>query len=371
MLTKKKKYGSIKQLKSIFLYGRSIMISAKQQVAVILCCAFLMPYPAHALVPVFDFMESVPLFKQVSSTTKSLSNIKSQLSELTTTLEKLGKGINITKFMDNLENINDSIKGLSGDVKKAINITTNINDTARDKVDEAISSVVGGQKELANQLVDKVNTLIENEKTADNVKKITQTAEKEIDQDETNKAKEIALAMMNEHRQKSEEMTQELNDTIEDAAYVINKSADVSHKRLVDLQNALLSRKLKADQMKKESVQSKETALMHQEQKASDFGADMIEQAKNKYNQEYKNKLVDGYNNYEKTVLAYFDGNATKEEVRQNGEILKEQAAGMNVPTDKDLIKNYKEELRDIQRETAELTADIEEMLDGKNEVSL
>lgn len=364
MLTKKKKYGTIKQLKSIFLYGRSIMISAKQQVAVILCCALLMPSPARALVPVFDFMESVPLFKQVSSTTKSLSNIKSQLSELTSTLTSLGTGLNVTKFMDSLENVNDNIKGLSGSVQKAIKVTTNINDTARDKVDEAIMSVVGGQKELVNLLVDDVNTLIENNKSV-------QTTEKEIDQDKTNKTKEIALAMMKVHRQKSEEMTQELNDTIEDAAYVINKSADVSHKQLVNLQNALLSRKLKVDQKQKENAQSKETALMLQEQKVSDFGADMVEQAKNKYNQEYKNKLADGYNNYEKTVLAYFDGNATKDEVKQSGEILKEQASTMNVPTDKHLIKNYKEELQEIQRKTAELTDDIEKMLDEKNEVNL
>lgn len=361
------------------------MISVKQQIAAILCCTFLLPNTAHAQWPVFDFMESVPLFKQLTSTTKSLNNITSQFTQLKETLESIGDKVsNITQFAQDLSGLNDNIKEFPKSITTAVNETTNISNTVENKVSEAIASVTKGQQILVNHAIAYTNnnldrSLSENENSLKTDRKeiklslldLSLWVEEEEEEEEISDAKEKILRMLAESRKESEQLTKELNDTIEDAVYILNKSADTSHKKLVELQDILLNKNLKVDEEQRESAKEKLAELIRQEQRVSDMGAEIASNAQIKYNKEYQKKLVDGYSNYEKVIQAYFTGNATKDEVEESGKRLKIQSATINAIPDKKVLQSYEDELQIIRDKTMELASDIQKMAEEANEADI
>ena len=365
------------------------MMSAKQQITIIFCCVFLLVKPTHALIPVFDWMESVPLFSQLTTTTKSLNNIKSQLTQLKSTLTSIGDKVNtISKFTKDISKINDNlahITNLTSQATKAVDDVSNIGGSVQDKVDDAINDVTEKQNDLTNQIVSQVNDKIEQKGATlkdkflsnkkgelqllrkEDIKKATiEEVEEEEEEEEINDVDEDILEMFAMIKEESRHLTEELNDILEDAIYILNESTDLSHKQLTALQEALIATDLAVDKNEKENIQKKLAALIIREEKASDWGADIIESAKNRYNREYQEKLVDGINNYEKVIKAYLEGNATKEEVKQTADNLKKEVASINVVPDDNAVKSYKEERLAIKKEMTELASDIEKMLADK-----
>lgn len=424
------------------------MISVKQRIAVFLCCVLLLPHTAQAQWPVFDFMESVPLFKQLTSTTESLKNVTSQVSELKKTLEAIGNKVSsITKFAQDLTNLNKKIVKLERQVKKTIDEATSISSSLEKSVNEAIDAVTKGQQELVNQTVEQTNNTLENsvseeetpiksanegENTTENntadktpvkvdiadesitnkgledsvsrksnitdeditnknikddlaikngikelpkikikTKHFLPKIEEEEEEEEINEDKENILSALAIYKAGSEQLTKELNDVITDAIYVLNKSAEISHQRLLDLQSILENKELKVDETQRESAQKKLKELIAEEQRVSDLGADIAENAKNEYNKEYQRKIADGYSNYEKAILAYYNNNATRDEVKEMGSRLKEQVATINTVLDKSTLENYEKELQMVRDKTSELSSDIQKMVEEEKEVSL
>ncbi len=385
MLTEIKKNDTINTIKSIFLCRRSIMVSVKQQIATISCCTFLLIEPAHAGIPVFDWLESVPLFSQITATTKSLNNVKSQISQLKETLTAIGDKVNtISKFTTDLSKINADIKSLTVHVTKTIDDAANIGGSVQDKINSALDNVTSKQNDLTKQLTTQINSKINQTAFSNNNflgdkgkiklplkdKDLPLSIEEEEEEEEINDDSEDISEIFALFKKESERLTEELNDILEDAIYVLNQSTDISHKQLLLLQETLLKQDTDIDTAQKEKLEKKLADLIIHEQKVSDWGADIIESIKNRYNREYQTKLVDGFNNYERIVQAYLEKNATKEELDQAENKLKKDVSSINVMPDENTIKSYKEEWQMVRKEMAELSAEIENTVANKEKDS-
>ena len=89
------------------------MGKCKRHTAIILCCAsFLINKPAYAFWPVLDFGEIIPIVSNVTTSLDSLSQTKSQLTELKNSLKAIGDSIDtISQFSQDLRNnLNDIAK---------------------------------------------------------------------------------------------------------------------------------------------------------------------------------------------------------------------------------------------------------------------
>lgn len=371
----------------------------KQYVVILFYYILLIAAPAQAQIPVSNFIEKISTSAQLTTTGKALVNIKEQLTQLAEGLRSLGVGgPTIAMFQKNLKGINQKIKKLSSLSSANIisSLTGNIN--IQKSVTDSLKDITSKQNILSGQLVSQVESSLNISKniskaTGDVQKTITQGLNKEINSgissfsssfkdnfnknltvEEEEEEEEIALKDAQEDVQyifesikaESAQLTTELNDSLDEALNILNLGADLNNKQLQALKNALQEWQIPNNQQQKEALEQRLSALMQREQNASDWGARIIESAKNRYNQEYQDKIKEGINSYEKVVQAYLSGKAEQQEVIAAGENLKREISQIDVIPDATVIANYTKELDSIKAEIEVLAQDIEQLTSHK-----
>ena len=163
----------------------------------------------------------------------------------------------------------------------------------------------------------------------------------------------------------------QMNDTFDEAIYKMNEGSKLSQKKLAELLDALRSLSEEdIDTKDKDELEKRLRDLIVRSQKVSDWGANIAESAKNRYNREYKAKILDGINNYQKVIEAYANNNATREDVEIEGNILKKSISEINVIPDTGIMISYKKEVREVMKEAENLSADIKQAIRNKQKSS-
>lgn len=178
-------------------------------------------------------------------------------------------------------------------------------------------------------------------------------------------------AVFNNTKEESSELVIQLNDTFDEALNSMNKGAALSQSKLTELSEALRTlTEEDIDAKDKASLEKRLGELIEHSQKVSDWGVSIAENAKERYNREYKDKILDGINNYQKVVQAYKKGNATKDDVTIAGATLKKTVSGVDVTPDKAIMVSYKREVGQVVEEARKLSEDIKKAIENKQKSS-
>jgi hypothetical protein len=178
-------------------------------------------------------------------------------------------------------------------------------------------------------------------------------------------------AVFNNTKEESSQLVIQLNDTFDEALNSMNKGAAISQEKLTELSEALRAlTEEDIDAKDKASLEKRLGELIEHSQKVSDWGVSIAENAKNKYNREYKDKILDGINNYQKVVQAYKKGNATKDDVTIAGATLKKSVSEVNAIPDKAIMVSYKREVGIVIEEARKLSEDIKKAIENKQKSS-
>ncbi len=373
ILTKLKKNVTIHIIEVLF-YGRRKMSGCKQSIAMAFCGIMLLVKPASAFWPVFDFMEIIPVTSQVSTAAEAFVQVKSQLMQLSETLKALAaKGGTIAQFSKKIKKHLSSVGDQASSTSDGVSQNLKTNDDVQDNLDQIADKINEGQQILIDQTVDHVNNVLNHRfrpliiKTDDDDRgnDQPQSIEEEEEEEEVSEKqalKEDVLEVMKNIREDSAELTMQLNDAFEEVIAVMNKNAQENHQMLSDL-NKSLRDLANVDLVKKQQLQDRLAALTIREQNVSNWGISIAEAERDKYNQESKSKIQEGLNNYQKVVLAYIDGHASKEDVSEAGNTLKKQAKSISVKPDAMVISKYKQEIAAVQEEISNITTEIKELL--------
>ncbi|MBP5697985.1 MAG: hypothetical protein J6W96_00465, partial [Alphaproteobacteria bacterium] len=128
----------------------------KLQMAIFFYCALFLCTQAHAQWPVFDFTEIGPIVGQITTTGKTVNNLKNQLTEMIETLDGIGKNAKtIAEFSkdinenDEQEKDHKPLEQAADDFAKTSDSNTEIhNDFTNQLSDAAVKQDI-----LMNQLV--------------------------------------------------------------------------------------------------------------------------------------------------------------------------------------------------------------------------
>ena len=163
-------------------------------------------------------------------------------------------------------------------------------------------------------------------------------------------------------REDSAELTMQLNDSFEEVIASMNKNAQENHQMLTDLHKGM-KELTNVDLIKKQQIRDRLATLITKEQNVSSWGISIAEAERDKYNQENKSKIQEGLNNYQKVVLAYIDGYASRKDVSEAGDMLKKQAKSIRIKPDVMVLNKYKQEIAAVQEEMNSITVEIKELL--------
>lgn len=386
------------------------MGKSKRHIAIVLCCAsFLINKPAYAFWPVLDFGEIIPIVSNVTTSLDSLSQTKSQLTELKNSLKAIGDSIDtISQFSQDLRNNLDDIadivdegagilndnaglgsgaqKGLTEAMREAgkaqSNLTENMVNQTQKALDEAESAADKGSsgidatqsagadaEDFLNKTQEKQKGATDktpevSEEPATEAPEAVEEEEEEEEIPDTPDTKDMA-ALRDEiktgfavARDENKKMAEQLNDIMDASISILNKTAGENRVVLDGLAQAIRDTD-QLDEQSKEVLLKKIAKLQTRRQQLSDRMIAVAESAKEEYNLEYKNKIADGIDNYEKTVERYFRGDASRQEVVSAGEKLKEDAASLDVAPDKGTLAELNKEAEMLKTEFAALAAEI------------
>ena len=193
----------------------------------------------------------------------------------------------------------------------------------------------------------------------------------EEEEEEISSYEEDTDITINNTREEVTQLTIQLNDVFDEALNNMNRENALVQSRLTELSNALMS--LKEDDIDakdKSQLEERLNNLIEHSQKVSDWGANIAESARNKYNTEYRDKILDGINNYQKVVHAYANGKATKDDVTIAGSLLRKSVSEINTAPDKAIMVSYKREVGNVISEAQKLGEDIKRIIEIKQKSS-
>ena len=193
----------------------------------------------------------------------------------------------------------------------------------------------------------------------------------EEEEEEISSYEEDIDITINNTREEVTQLTIQLNDVFDEALNNMNRKNALVQSRLTELSNALMS--LKEDDIDakdKSQLEKRLNSLIEHSQKVSDWGANIAESARNKYNTEYRDKILDGINNYQKVVHAYANGKATKDDVTIAGSLLRKSVSEINTAPDKAIMVSYKREVGNVISEAQKLGEDIKRIIEIRQKSS-
>ena len=392
------------------------MVKAKILGVIVLGSAIVTNQPAKAFWPVMDFGEVPEIISNVSTSMSALSETKAQMVEMKNALQAMGQSIdNIAQFGQDLRNTvsniqdvaNDAIDGLNenlgtdmeipedvnkgldatndalgGELNDIINDTQNIINQGEDYMDKGSSGIDTAQEtaQKADEGMQKVNAKNEAEKAKREEEKkkkeqeeaekqkqeqATEPVEEEEEEEEVTENEEMLmqqeeiLGNIEAFEEDSKQVIAQMNDVLDTAINTLNKSSQSTNKILDKLEkNIKVTEQL--EEKEKEGLIQKVAGLRIKCQNMSDRTVALIENAKESYNIECQNKLIDGISNYKKTIESYFRGDANKNEVLKKGEELKVAFSEIDTSIDKRTLKEQQKASEDIKNDLKAIVAEIE-----------
>ena len=190
-----------------------------------------------------------------------------------------------------------------------------------DIIDESASGIDTAQKgaNQANEGLKKLEEKNEEEK-AKREEKQSQTEEpveeeeeeEEIAEDTNDIMKEEIMVNIDAFESESKQLIAQMNDVLDTAINTLNKSAQNTQKLLDNLGKTVRATE-QLEESDKEALLQRIEKLKTQHRNISDKTIAIVENAKETYNQEYEDKLIDGLVNYRNTVEMYLRGDISKE----------------------------------------------------------
>ena len=353
------------------------MKNCKRGITIAFCGLSLMIRPADAFVT-FDFTETPGTFTQITEAMENLAQAKAQMTEMMNSLKAIGDScMSITQFAPNFDSIADGLLA-ANTTADTLNSSLETQVAVQDKLDKTLNSIDGAQKRTAEALVNQIEKgmklasvdvsnkiiLAENQMSS---QYIEEEEEESVDVAELEKN----LSDMFENIQKdNNELSIGLNDVFDETINIMNKGSDLNDKVLENLSTKILVLEKEINKEKQEYFLGRLNELKTREQKVSDWGISIAEDAKDRYNRQYQEKIVDGINNYKKTVFAYVEGSISKEDVLGAGAMLKELTASFENYADAKQLDSYKTEVTAVRQEAEKLAQDITDYLKTKKEKS-
>ncbi|MBR5154637.1 MAG: hypothetical protein IKW58_02820 [Alphaproteobacteria bacterium] len=340
------------------------MRRVKRSLVVAFCCAFLFIKPAIAFWPVFDFTEIVPVYSQVSTSINSLKSIKDQLKQLTETLNAIGKTVgNVGSFVkdisDKIENVADEIASASnfiGDkLNEGKNLVNNLKQSANNivnasgQVAQAVSGLTGNL-DLNKPVLredDPLDTLPEEEEEEEEVSK-----EEELAQIEA--VKESVKMALDE----SKSLNVQFNDLLDVSIHTINTNSEKNGQTIARLEKMVNNAENLSIEEKQDFI-SKLSSLKEEEKTISVKMVSIIEAMKESYNLAYKNKIEDGYKNYENISIAYIKGDAEKKELEDVAKALVNGISSMQIAPDDSVLTELGLSIEDLEKKFTSLGDNI------------
>lgn len=332
------------------------MTKTKQGLAVVLCGLWILCKPAYALYPVFDFGEVIPVSSEVTTMAESLKNAKKQLMDIIDTKNAIGFGKRMAVFqkaLAKIDTVTQSVKSATS-VNKILDQQKSISSA----IHNTVNSQVLKQAKVVTTAVDQVQTAINDGKIKPEIE--------EVSKDE---AKEYVSNMFSDINDENKRIATEINDTLDSTLNTFNNNAEKNHQTLTEL-SEILEQDENIEPEKKKELQNKLDNIIQKERALTDKGASIVEAEKDKYEGEYKTKVVDGINNYQKTVNAYIEGVISKDGVVEEGAQLKQAMENFEIKPDQTVLDSYQQEATDLGNEIDALAEEIKQLSQNKDKSS-
>ena len=150
----------------------------------------------------------------------------------------------------------------------------------------------------------------------------------------------------------------QMNDVLDTAINTLNKSSQKTNNILDKLEKSIVETEQLEPEDKAEITQ-KVADIRVKYQNMADRAVILVENAKENYNAEYQNKLMDGISNYKKTIESYFRGDVSKDEVLKKGEELKLTFAQIDTSIDQEMLEQQKKISEGIKTDLKAVVAEI------------
>ena len=184
--------------------------------------------------------------------------------------------------------------------------------------------------------------------------------EEEITVEEENLQIEAIKENINMALDESKMLNTQFNDLLDVSINTIQNNSEQNDKT-IDMMSYAIKMAKNLTEEEKSIFQTEINSIKEKQQAVSVRLIDIIEAMKENYNIEYKNKVEDGYKNYEKVAIAYIRGDATREELNSLGEKLKKDSASIDVTPDSGVMKGVKNEIHMLQENLVKLQQKIKE----------
>lgn len=383
------------------------MVKTKILSLIVLGCAIIICKPAKAFWPVMDFGEIPGMVSSVSTGMGSLSGTVSQLNELNNALKAMGQSIdNIAQFGQDLRNTvtniqdvaTDTVDGLNENLGTDIKIPEDVNNginSANDAFGDGLDSVINKTQDSinkSNEYIDKGSQDVveaqnaankadeemqklnakneaekakkEQEKQKQEQEQASEPVEEEEEEEEIPENEEIyvqqeeIMGNIEAFEEECKQIIAQMNDVLDTAINTLNKSSQKTNSILDRLEKSIAETE-QLESTDKEEITQKVADLRVRYQNMADRGVILVENAKENYNAEYQNKLMDGISNYKKTIESYFRGDVNKEEVLKKGEELKVAFAQIDTRIDQNILEQQKKIAEEIKADIKAIAAEI------------
>lgn len=379
----------------------------RQIIYTVFVCALFWAKISSAGIPAFDPGTVVSDLKQfnelredLKSTTEQLKKIKEDLSAMGESLRSVAaqtkvlakKVTGISETSDNFEKnandnsdstneLNDEVIGVVDDMGEAqTGVINNVvdgvssaiidndntpNTNKKELIDNPINKPIVVEQKIDEPVIKtptlntpKVKTPLLKKTEIINEPIVFEEEEEEEEISEKDALKEEFTEYFNEVRLENKKIHTQMNDILDMYINKLNENLALGNSIFEVFENNI-NEYQKMGEKEKQTLLKRIADIKKKQQDIMERNISIAEDVKSNYNLEYKNKILDGLINYERIVVAYINGDISKEEVIKAGKKLKEDASTLAYAPDKNIMLNLKKELATIKKEVTKITKDI------------
>ena len=155
----------------------------------------------------------------------------------------------------------------------------------------------------------------------------------------------------------------QFNDMLDMSLYTLQQNSELNQSKIEHIKE-LINNAMNLSDTDKASFIQKVISLKEKEKNITNRAIGIIEAVKENYNREYKNKVEDGYKNYENIAIAYIKGDIDKLEFQKAGSTLKKNVKSINVTPDKLVINELNNSMKLFQDELTVFNNQVKEAED-------
>lgn len=310
----------------------------------IICACIMVTRPAAAFVwPVIDLSEVVSFVNSINTGLQEVTTAKNQFDNYSKTVTTVGDQVtSFTKYAADLKktvvNISDSVTAIANNTQTIVHNTEEIIEKSNDEIEQTNKD----QQENAETTVDNVNSAI-NDKAS----------EKE------------AQEIIDQSREEAEKKHNEVIATLDNADAAIDDSMDKASETLDMLVESVNS----SEVLSKEDQEGLKNETDDIKQKIAALRADakeIIETTKNKYNEEYEQKIASAFDAYSKAIEEYYAGKISRDELDKAGVVFKASIDSMDGTVDMEQIDGLVALSREIADDIDNLSEKIKNKIGNK-----